>query len=178
MQRIFIFIFLAICSIFIATYHTTLVEARVTPDDIYNEAKATHDQRLSTYTPATQQKIKTLEQALADTNKKQTDQLELIMERQGQILDEYMRREGRTYRVADGINRNLTDPVENANYWITYAHEAVAYQASQKYMPTLGSEANWKGNMLNEVANLQSDINVLKGKVEKSRQLVEGVVSK
>lgn len=168
-----------VVTLLLATFcQLPVIEARTTPADIYNDQKASYDQRLSTFSPSTQQKITSFTKAINDTNKKETYELEMVMERQGQILDEYMRRNGKTYRVADGVNRNLSDPIENANYWITYAHEAVAYQAAKNYLPSLSSENNWKNSASNNISNLASDINILKGKVEKSRLLVERVVSK
>ena len=69
----------------------------------------------------------------------------------------------------DGIARNLSDPVENARYWITYAHEAIAFQAAKNYMFGLSSEANIDRDIIVQIGALQNDIGILKGKVEKSK---------
>ncbi len=52
---------------------------------------------------------------------------------QGGILDEFIRRKG------EGAGTDKT------RYWITYAHEAVAYQAAKVYIYNLTSEGNLKG---------------------------------
>jgi hypothetical protein len=87
-------------------------------------------------------------------------------------------RQGIQERQADGITRNLSDPVENARYWITYAHEAVAYQAAKHYIFDLSGEANMKANVTSKINQLANDIDILAGKVDKSQKLVEALVSK
>lgn len=99
------------------------------------------------------------------------------MLRQGQILDEYMsRNDMQEGSETDGIHRNLSKPVENARYWLTYAHEAVAYQAAKVYIFNITSEGNIKSDLNREVDELSSDLNILRNKVLKSQKLIESLV--
>jgi ABC-type methionine transport system ATPase subunit len=100
------------------------------------------------------------------------------MIRQGQILDEYIYRHNIEEPQEDGKQRNLSNPVENARYWLTYAHEAVAYQAIQVYIFNLNGQANIKNDINAQINNLASSMNVLKGKVDKSQKLIADLVAK
>jgi hypothetical protein len=152
--------------------------ARTTPEDIVQSQRQTFNQRVSKYSETNKQKLEQYSKKIADLNKKQTDALTVNMERQSEILDEYIDRNNIEERQADGITRNLQDPIENARYWITYAHEAVAYQAAEIYIFNLSSESNIKGDLNAKINELNADMNILKGKVEKSRKIVEDLVSK
>lgn len=153
------------------------VFARITPADIVNEQLDTYNQKLKTYTPQTQQKIINYNQQIAALNKQITDDWEANMVRQGQILDEYVYRNNLQENGGkDGIHRNLSQPVENARYWLTYAHEAVAYQAGKVYVMNLTSESTVNSDILNTINTLQADTSVLKNKVLKSQQLIEALV--
>lgn len=100
------------------------------------------------------------------------------MVRQGEILDEFIgRNNANKITGADGIHRNLTDPIENARYWLTYAHEAVAYQAAKVYVYNLTSEKNVNQDILSQINILSSDLNILRNKVLKSQQIIGGLVS-
>jgi hypothetical protein len=152
--------------------------ARVTPADIINDQKASFQARKNSYSSQNQAKLDFFNQAIADLNTKITSELEQNLIRQGQILDEYVRRTG--YQEdggRDGIHRNTDKPVENARYWVTYAHEAAAYQAGRVYIINLSSQANINNDIVNSINALQSDISVLKSKVTKSQDLVEGILN-
>lgn len=147
--------------------------ARTTPADIVNSEKGTYNSKVANYSAADKQKLTLFSQKIADLNKQETDLLEQNMLRQGDILDEYVRRNNIVENGgADGIHRDLTQPVNNARYYITYAHEAVAYQAAKIYIINLTSEANLKSDILSTINELQSDINTLKQKVVNSQNVL------
>lgn len=154
------------------------VSARVTPEDIVNAQKETYNQRMSRYSEQNKQKLSKLTDAIANTNKEETDKLSEIMERQGQVLDEYLRRKGiELPPETDGIHRR-DNPNENALYWLTYAHEAVAYQAAKIYVINLTSESNVNSDIKSTINNLQADMRGLNGKVLKSQQIIQTLVTK
>lgn len=151
--------------------------ARTTPEDIVNSKKATYEQRVKNYSQINRQKLEDLSKKIAQVNQKRTDELNLIIQTQGLILDEYVKR----FNIEedggkDGIHRNLGDSAANARYWITYAHEAVAYQAAKMYVFNLTTEANIKNDALNTVNLFQSDLNSAKLKVIKSQNILLEVV--
>jgi hypothetical protein len=169
---------LTILTLLTTTYKLPTIHARTTPDDILREQREVYNTRVKNYSAENQKKLAEFEQKVAAMNKYQTDVLESKMRRQGEILNEYVFREGIEERQADGITRDLSDPVENARYWITYAHEAVAFQAAKHYIFDLSGEANMKANVTSKINQLANDIDVLAGKVDKSQKLVEALVSK
>src|SRR6266853_120997 len=128
--------FLFVLSLLILLF-PTLVHARITPNDIVNDNREAYQLRIKNYSPQNQKNLESLQQKIVQVNKTRTDQLEAITLVQGEILDEYVFRKGIHEKSEDGVHRDLTDPVEKARYWITFAHEAVAYQAAKIYIPNL-----------------------------------------
>lgn len=155
------------------------VFARTTPEDIYNEKRASYETKRQTYSLENQKKLDQFEEELKNLNAFITTELEKNTLRQGEILDEYIRRNNiPTVPETDGIKRNLEDPVENARYWITYAHEAIAFQAAKNYLFTLTGESNINRDIVIQIQALQGDIGILKGKVEKSKQALLSLLKK
>ena len=118
----------------LATFYlilTTSVSARTTPEDIVNAKKDAYNQRVTSYSPESKQKLEDYSQKIADLNKKITEDYQLNMEAQAQILQEYIKR---------NPEKASSSQVENANYWLTYAHEAVAFQAAKIYIFDLSGE--------------------------------------
>lgn len=159
------------------TLHNSL--ARTTPEDIVNAKREIYQKMIQNYSEKHQGQLEDLYQKIAGVNKNVTDELSQIMERQGQILEEYIKRSGTDPRYqTDGIHRNLDDKVENARYYLTFAHEAVAFQAAKIYIFELTSEANIKKDALSTISQLQSDLNTLKGKVTKSQNTIKVLVER
>lgn len=153
--------------------------ARTTPEDIYNANRQAYESKRQSYSLENQKKLDAYEAEIKRLNKFITTELEHNTLRQGEILDEYIRRNNiPTVPETDGIKRNLTDPVENARYWITYAHEAIAYQAAKNYLFSLTGESNINRDITLQINALQGDIGVLKGKVEKSKQALISLLEK
>lgn len=140
-----------------------LIFARTTPEDIVNAKRGEYQKIVVKYSKDHQQKLAILSNNIASVNKKITDDLSTNMERQGQILDQY-------------VSRHPNADVTNARYWLTFAHEAVAYQAAHIYSFNLRGESAIKSNALSLISNLQFDINILAGKVEKSRKIIAALV--
>lgn len=170
MQKL-LFSVLVLLSLF--TLHLPLFPAfaRTTPEDIYNEKLASYEAKRQTYSLETQKKLNLYQDEIKALNAFVTTELENNTLRQGEILDEYIRRNDiPTVPETDGIRRNLQDPVENARYWITYAHEAIAFQAAKNYLFSLTGESNINKDIIIQIQALQADTGILKGKVEKSKQ--------
>lgn len=143
----------------------SVVFARVTPEDIINQQLQVYHQKLATYSPQDQQKLSDLSDELVLINKQRTDQLAQIMDKQAAILDEYEKRSGHD---AKGL--------EKARYQVTFAHEAVAYQAAKVYVYDLSSEKNLKSDAQSLVNLFKSDLNSTRSKVIYSQQVLEGLV--
>jgi len=161
------------------SYQPSAIFARTTPEDIYNANRQSYETKRQTYSLENQKKLDLYEDEIKKLNAFITAELELNTLEQGEILDEYIRRNDiPTVPETDGIKRNLSDPVENARYWITYAHEAIAFQAAKNYLFSLGGEANINRDITLQINALQGDIGVLKGKVEKSKQALIKLLNK
>lgn len=166
----------ALLLILIVSFFAAAVSARTTPEDILNSKRSAYAQKVQNYSSIHKQKLEDLSQKIANLNKKITDDLNLNMEKQGQILEEYTRRNNLEKVSNDGIKRNLNEPMENARYWLTFAHEAVAYQAAKTYVFNLTSEANIRGDTNTAISLLESDINTLRSKIAKSQKIIRNLV--
>lgn len=79
--------------------------------------------------------------SLDQVNQKVCDRFEEDTARLAGIMDEVKRRQGITEtRVAFG---GIDTPVKSADYWVTYAAEAIAFQRAQKF----SSAAELRGNL-------------------------------
>lgn len=142
------------------------VFARVTPEDIINEQKDIYNTRVKNYSPANKQKLDEAYKKIQALNLRIYGELDELMIRQGQILDEYLARKG----------FKETEAIRNSRYWITFAHEAVAYQQAKIYVFSLTGEANVERDINIAINNLQADITTLKGKVIKSQGILKTTV--
>lgn len=143
------------------------VFARITPEDIVNAKKQSYELKVKTYTPENKNKLESLFNKIEDINRKRTQELSFIMGTQAQILDEYQKRIGKE-----------TEAITNARYWVTYAHEAVAYQAAKIYVFELTSETNLKNDALATINKFQSELNYARSQVVKSQKILAAVVKK
>lgn len=161
----FFFAILVTLSLYTLYLIPNTIYARTTPEDIINAKRGEYQQKVVKYTPTHQQQLATLSDNVAAVNKKITNDLSTNMDRQSQILDEY-------------ANRHQSADLTSARYWLTFAHEAVAYQAAHIYLFNLAGEGKIRRDSLNLISNLESDINILAGKVERSRKIIAALVSR
>lgn len=147
---------------------TQYVYARITPHDIVKASKEVYEKKLKFYSVSNQQKLNKMEGLIAQVNKIRTDQLVQIMQKQAAILDEYQKRVG---------DKNAKD-IDNARYWITFAHEAVAYQAAKIYIFDLSAEKNLIQDINSTINLLQSDLNLTRLKVINSQKNLKKSVKK
>ncbi len=140
--------------------------ARVTPEDIVNSKKEAYQKTVQSYSPLHKQQLTDLAGKITQVNKKRTDELDWIMINQALILDEYERR-------SNGKN---VEQIKKARYWVTNAHEAVAYQAAKIYIFDLTRETNVKNDALNLISLVQSDLNSARSKVIYSQQILEETI--
>jgi hypothetical protein len=142
------------------------VDARITPEDTINSQRNTFNQKVSKYSSEHQQKLDQISQHIQQINKSRTEELDHLMIVQAAILEEYQRRVGNTRE----------EEIENARYWVTYAHEAVAYQAAKIYIYDLTTESNIRSDASRLISLFRSDLESTRQKVIKSQKIVEGTV--
>lgn len=142
------------------------VWARVTPEDIVNSKKEAYEGKVVNYSASHRQNLENLSKSIAEVNKRRTGELDRVMVTQASILDEYERR-------SNGKN---SEAIKNARYWITYAHEAVAYQAAKIYVFDLSAESNITKDALNTISLFQSELNSTRAKVINSRKTLMDTV--
>lgn len=166
-QTVLYIMLVALFFILFVPFSTGVEARRTTPEDIVNSKKVDYEEKVGQFSLINQQRLQSLEKKIAELNKKKTDDLERIMIIQSQILDEFEVRSGE--KNQEGI--------EKARYWITYAHEAVAYQAAKIYVFNLTTEGNLKNDALSTVSVFQSEFNSTRDKVINSQKFLRNLVS-
>ena len=142
------------------------VFARVTPEDIVNSKREAYEKTVKNYSFDHKQKLKILSEKIAEINKRRADELDQIMINQARILDEYELRSNGNNKVG----------IEKARYQITYAHEAIAYQAAKIYIFILNGEGNIKNDALNLISLFEGELLSARSKVIYSGQILKGVI--
>ncbi len=98
--------------------------------------------------------------SLDQVNQKVCDRFEQDVLKLAAIMEEVRSREGISEtRVAFG---GVDTPIENADYWVTYAAEAVAFQKAQKY---------------SSKSELRASLETLKGKILRAKTAVGEVLN-
>ncbi len=166
---------ISIISIFL---FTPIIYARTTPADIVNEERQVYNQKVKNYSALNQKRLESLSKKIADLNKEKTKYLENLILKQGEILDEYVKRFNiKEEGGRDGITRS-SDPVAVVRIEITRAHESVAYQAAKIYIPSLSGQTNIKPDSLSLVNRLQYDMNLVRKSAIYSQNLLENLLKK
>ncbi len=161
-----------------ATQLIPQAQARTTPQDIVNDQIMAYESGIQSYSPQSKQKLTDWNKKIMSFNQQKSAALEQICMTQGELLDEFIRRNDLQEKLkTDGKTRNLAGPVENARYWITFAHEAAAYQAAHVYVFNPTGEANINRDVLSTISRMQSDLSILRSKVQKSQNLVENLIN-
>ncbi|OGE25000.1 hypothetical protein A3C26_01170 [Candidatus Daviesbacteria bacterium RIFCSPHIGHO2_02_FULL_39_12] len=96
---------------------------------------------------------------LSAVNQKVSNRFEEDISRLAAVMEELRDRKGITEtRVAFG---GIDTPIKNADYWVTYAAEAVAFQKAQKYYSK---------------DQLRAGLETLRGKILQAKAAVGGVL--
>lgn len=144
--------------------------ARVTPGDIYQEKRQAFEQSLSKISdPKQKEAIREIDGLLYQTNQSVCDRFEKDILKMSAILQELRRRldvEGKPTVVAFGAGRN---EIEDAEYWVNWAAEAVAYQRIQDYTPRISTESSVGPAIKVSTTNLRSNLNGLAAKIIKAK---------
>lgn len=140
--------------------------ARVTPQDILNQQREAYDKQVASYSQQDRAKLERLSAEIARVNKQRTDQLETNMLTQAAILDEFQSRSG----------GEPTSAIEKSRYWITFAHEAVAYQAAKIYIFDLNGEKNIRSDAGNLISKFESELNYARSQVVYSQQILKETI--
>lgn len=151
----------------------SIVLARVTRDDIYQEKRAVFKTSLEKIkNPTDRQKIELVDQKLNGVNQKVCDRFDIEIKKLSAILEEEKERQNVTDAVV-AYGRGDT-PIDTAAYYLNYAAEAVAYQRSQDYTPVIGS--NYKVGLTSSLSNLKSNLNITQSKIIKAKTEVKKAV--
>jgi hypothetical protein len=162
--------------IIISLLSPVLVFARTTPNDLYQEKRATFDAvTASIKDEKKKENIILADRLLDNINQSVCNRFDVDAQRLAAIMEELKRRKGITStRVAYGSG---STKIEQADYYVNFAAEAIAYQKSQNYTPTGITEKNLSKPVSASMGQLRSDLQTLKGKVLRAKQEVQNALN-
>lgn len=148
----------------------TLTHARVTPDDIYQAKRTQFQKQLeSVKDQDKREQVKKADRLLSETNQRVSARFEEDVVKMAAIMEELKVRlniGGQPTVVAFGQGKT---PIENADYWVNYAQEAVAFQKIQDYTPKIWGETSLVGATTASKNRLRGDLGGLRGKVVQAK---------
>lgn len=142
------------------------VSALYRPQLIVAAKQQEYEQKVSKYTPTHHQMLTDLNKQIIEVNRKDCALLEAQIAIQGAILDEYFKRN----------NFKTNDSIDKARYWLTYAHEAVAFQIAKVYIFDLNGESNIKGDARATVNLFENDLASARTKTINSQKIIQDLV--
>lgn len=159
---------------FISLVIPSVVFARVTPNDYYQQSRANFESQLAKISdPIKKEKVKNADEMMYQINQNVDIRFDGDLQNLSAILEELKRRNGVTETVV-AFGQGDTQ-LDHAAYWLNYAAEAVAYQKIQDYTPILNM-SNLGGSITNSMNNLKGDLRVLKGKILRAKAEVKKAV--
>ncbi len=154
----------------------SFVYARYTPNDAFQEKYAQFERSLNSFKDQEKkEKVLKADEVLYQINQDVCFRFEEDLNKLAAIMEEVRAREGvLETRVAYG---NVNTKIEQADYQINFAAEALAYQKAQSYTPYSVSENNIKNSFLGSKNRLESDLNILANKILAAKQQVKVVIN-
>ena len=154
---------------------TPSIQARVTPNDLYQENRTQFETNLSKISdPQKKQQVIKADQLIQTINQDICANFDQEINKMSAILEEEKRRQNiNSTRVAYGSGNT---PMDNAEYYLNYAEEAVAYQKIQDYTPQI-SGGHLSGGIQSSLNNLLSDLSVLQGKILKAKSEINNALN-
>lgn len=162
--------------IFFSLIFATSVSARVSVNDIYQQKRQAWEQAVSKLSPQNQTKVKKADQLLKEINLKVCSRFDEDIAKLTAIDMEIRLRKGLEEVptvVAYGEGKNQ---LENAEYWLNYAQEAVAYQKIADYAPQVSGDSSVEGAIKSKATSLKSDLGVLKNKILRAKNELKKVL--
>lgn len=150
----------------------TTIFARYTPEDTHQEKRNVFESSLSKIQDISKkEKVKSADKILIVINQTACDRFEEDVNKLAAIMDELRNRQNVTEtRVAFG---GVDTPIEQADYWVNFAAEAIAYQRIQDYTPIIDSETGLPGAITSSMNSLKGDLLSLSNKVIRAKTQVK-----
>lgn len=141
------------------------VSARVSVNDIYQAKMQSHAKAIAKLTPVNQNKAKKADQILKDINLKVCSRFDGDIAILTAIDAEIRSRKGLDSVPTQVAYGSGNTPLENSEYWLNYAQEAVAYQKIADYTTNIAGDSSVDSAISNQQAGLKSDLGVLANKI-------------
>lgn len=174
MKIVFIVLFLLIA---VYLNLSSISFARVSVNDVYQAKRQAWEEKVAKLSSANQEKVKKADQILKDVNLKICSRFDEDIALLTAIDTEIRSRRGMDSVPTVVAYGSGNTPLENAEYWLNYAQEAVAYQKIADYTTNINGNSSVEGAINSEKASLKSDLGVLKNKILRAKEELRKVLN-
>lgn len=171
MKRILILI------LFVAIFLPATVFARVSVNDVYQEKRQAWEQQITKLSPANQDKVKKADELLKQINLSVCARFDADIAILTAIDAQIRERRGMDSVPTQVAYGSGNTPLENAEYWLNYAQEAVAYQKIADYTTNINGDSSVDGAINSEKASLKSDLGVLANKIFRAKSEIAKILN-
>lgn len=155
--------------LFLLSFPVT-VFARTNPNDIYQENKFQFENNLAKISdPHKKELVINANQMLKDLNLSECQKFDTDINKMAAILDEEKSRQNVSKTTA--AFGSLNTPLDTAEYYLTFAAEAVAYQKVQDYTPQISGSLSAGVN--ESINSLEANLNTTQAKVTKAKEEIQ-----
>lgn len=171
MKRILILI------LFVAIFLPATVFARVSVNDVYQEKRQAWEQQIAKLSQANQIKVKKADELLKQINLVVCSRFDADIAIMTAIDAQIRERRGMDSVPTQVAYGSGNTPLENAEYWLNYAQEAVAYQKIADYTTNINGDSSVDGAINSEKASLKSDLGVLANKILRAKSEIAKILN-
>lgn len=144
--------------------------ARVSVNDIYQSKRQAWEEKVAKLSSVNQERVKKADQVLKDVNLKICSRFDEDIALLTAIDAEIRSRRGMDSVPTVVAYGSGNTPLENAEYWLNYAQEAVAYQKIADYTTNINGDSSVDSAITSEKNALKSDLGVLKNKILRAKE--------
>lgn len=163
--------------LFVVIFLPSTVSARVSVNDIYQQKRDAWSQQVAKLSPANQAKVKKADDLLKQINLAVCSRFDADIAIMTAIDAQIRERRGMDSVPTQVAYGSGNTPLENAEYWLNYAQEAVAFQKIADYTTNINGDASVDGAINSEKASLKSDLGVLANKILRAKSEIAKVLN-
>lgn len=146
------------------------ISARVSLNDVYQQKRDAWSQQVAKLSPENQVKVKKADELLKQINLSVCTRFDTDIAILTAIDAQIRERRGMDSVPTQVAYGSGNTPLENAEYWLNYAQEAVAYQKIADYTTNINGDSSVDSAIVSQKNGLKSDLGVLRNKILRAKE--------
>lgn len=164
-------------SIFIFIFFPSITFARVSLNDVYQQKRDAWEAQVAKLSPENQAKVKKADELLKQVNLAVCSRFDEDVAVLTAVDVQIRERKGLDSVPTIVAYGSGNTPLENAEYWLNYAQEAVAYQKIADYTTSISGDNSVDSAIAIQKANLKSNLGVLANKILRAKSEIAKVLN-